>query len=403
MAASGPTTGWRIARREAPPGALLSWCALAAAFAVAFAASALLLEVQGKPGLRGVTLLLQGGLGTPLSLFSEARADGADLFTALFRGFFWDNYALADSLLKSIPIFLCSQGVSICFYLQVWNIGAEGQFALGAVGGTAVVLAFPGLPAPLMLPLMFLAASVAGAVWAGIPALLRCAFRTNEIISTLMLNYIGILFLQYLVYGPWKDPAGMGFPMSMEFPVTAVVPNLVGRIHGGLLLCIAAAGLLAVFLRRTRWGFELLAGGANPDAARYAGMRYQLMVMGVMCLCGALAAWAGCLETSATLGRLRPNVTVGYGYTAIVVAWLARLRISRIAFFSLLLAALRVGVENLQLELGVSAAFGDMIQGLILLCVLAGQFFETYRFRRAKASVPPKRVAPENATKEGAS
>ena len=382
MNAQGYITGWRIAKRDAPPGRLLSWSLLGASFALAFAVSALLLEVQGKPGLRGVVLLLQGGFGTPLALMADARAEGADIFSALFRGLFWDNYALADSLLKAIPIFLCSLGVAVCFYLQVWNIGAEGQFALGAIGGTAVVLAFPGLPAPVMLPVMFLSAALAGALWAAIPALLRCTFRTNEIISTLMLNYIGILFLQYLVYGPWKDPGGMGFPMTMEFPAAAVVPALVGRIHWGLVLCMAAAGLLMVFLQRTRYGFELLAGGANPDAARYAGMRYQVMVVGVMCLCGALAAWAGCLEASTTLGRLRPNIVVGYGYTAIVVAWLARLRISRIAFFSLLLAALRVGVENLQLELGVSAAFGDMIQGLILLCVLAGQFPESYRLRR---------------------
>ncbi len=395
---------WRVVRRTGPPGPLVSWSLLAASFFAAVAAGALLLEIQGKPGPRGIMLLLQGGLGTPSALFAEARAQGADIPTALFRGLFWDNFALADSLLKAIPIFLCSLGVAVCFSLQVWNIGAEGQFALGAVGSTAVVLAFPDLPGFAMLPLMFLAAASAGAVWAAIPALLRQTLRVNEIITTLMLNYIGILFLQYLVYGPWKDPGGMGFPMSMEFPPAALIPAFAGRIHWGLALCLAVAVLLELFLQRTRYGFELLAAGENPEAARYAGMRYSAMVVGAMCLCGALAAWAGCLETSATVGRLQPGAAVGYGYTAIVVAWLARLRISRIAFFSFLLAALRVGVENIQLELGVSAAFGDMIQGLLLLCVLAGQFPERYRLKRAGrdfAAPPEGRTARQGGSGSG--
>jgi simple sugar transport system permease protein len=188
--------------------------------------------------------------------------------------------------------------VAVCFYLQVWNIGAEGQFAFGAIGGTAVVLAFPSLPAWAMLPLMLLAASFAGAFWAAIPAILHEKFKTNEIISTLMLNYLAILFLQYLVFGPWKDPNGMGFPMTNEFSPAAVMPEIIDRIHGGVVLCILASIGLTVFLNRTRYGYELLAGGANPAVAHYAGMSYSSMVIGVMCLCGALAALAGCIEIS---------------------------------------------------------------------------------------------------------
>ena len=152
--------------------------------------------------------------------------------------------------------------------------------------------------------------------------------------------------------------------------------------HSTIRTRVLASVALSVFLNRTRRGYELLVSGSNPSAARYAGIRYSFMVIGVMCLCGVLAAWAGCIETSASLGRLRPNVVVGYGYTAIVVAWLARLKIWRIAFFSIILAAVRVGVEVLQFELKISAAFGDMMQGLILLCMLAGQFPEMYRVRR---------------------
>ena len=393
----------RVARRNKAPSERGSFLRLGIALALSLFCSALLLEVQGKPGAHGVSLLLQGGFGDLSALW--AFLEDASLFQRVFGPLYWfffDNYALADTLLKSIPIFLCSLGVAVCFHLQIWNIGAEGQFAMGAVGGTAVVLAFPGLPAWAMLPAMFLAAGLAGALWAAIPALLRQRLRTNEIISTLMFNYIAILFLQYLVYGPWKDPGGMGFPMTMSFPPAAVVSSLAGRIHWGLVLCVVLAVLLSLFLKRTRQGFELLAGGVNPKAARYAGVRYGVMVMAVMCLCGALAAWAGCLESSVTLGRLRPNITVGYGYTAIVVAWLARLRITRIALFSLLLAGFRVGTGNLELELQISAAFGDMIQGLILLMVLAGQFFDQYTFRllrpqAAAPSAPPPSIEPEGA------
>lgn len=383
----------RVVRRDAPLGGYRSFALLGLSFLCALLISALLLRIQGKPAFEGVSLLLQSGFGAPFTLAAEARADGAGFFEALFRGFFWDNYALADTFLKSIPIFLCSLGVAVCFYLQIWNIGAEGQFALGAIGGTAVVLTFPSLPAWAMLPLMFLAASLAGALWAAIPALLREKFRTNEIISTLMLNYIAILLLQYLVFGPWKDPNGMGFPMTSEFPAAAVMPEIVGRIHGGLLLCIAASLALSVFLRHSRYGYELLVSGANPAAAHYAGIRYSALVIGVMCLCGVLAAFAGCIETSASLGRLRPNVVVGYGYTAIVVAWLARLKIWRIALFSIVLAAIRVGVEVLQFEMNISAAFGDMMQGLILVCMLVGQFPEAYRIKRLR---PQKDVSDQS-------
>lgn len=346
---------WKIVRRAEP----LDWGSFllfGLAFLLSLGASALMLKLQGKPGLEGILLLLDGGFG--------------------------HGYSLEDTLLKSIPIFLCAAGVAVCFRMQVWNIGAEGQYALGAVGATAAVLLFPDAPMWGLMPAMFVFAAIAGMLWAAIPAVLRVCFQMNEIISSLMLNAVGIFLLEYLVFGPWKDPGGSGFPMSVPFPEAAVVPGLFGRVHWGIALCLVVGVSLSFFFKRTRLGFEVMVGGENPKAARYAGMRYAFLVVFVLCLCGALAAAAGALETSATLGRLRPNVAVGYGYTAIVVAWLARLRFSRIAFFAFLLAGLRVGVENLQLELGVPAAFASVIEGCILLTVLAFQFFENYTFVR---------------------
>ncbi len=348
--------GYTVSKRMEPPrwGSILVF---PTAVALSLAVSCLLLAAQGKSPAAGMSMLWHGAFGA------------------------W--YTVEDTLLKTVPIFLCSLGVAVAFRMQVWNIGAEGQFALGAVGATWAALTFPGLPGWLLLPLMFACSAALGGLWAMFPAWLKLRLSINEIISTLMLNYIGILILEWLVYGPWKDSASFGFPMTKEFVPAAVIGHFPGtRLHWGLAVCVACAVLLWVFLTRTRLGFELRASGESLGAARYARMPYNFLVLLVMGLCGAMAGWAGLLEASAVVGRLQPSLVVGYGYTAIVVAWLARLSPARIALASFFLAALRVGTENLQLELGVPAAFGGIMEGLILLSVLAGQFFDTYQLRR---------------------
>ncbi|QGY41086.1 ABC transporter permease [Pseudodesulfovibrio cashew] len=321
--------------------------------------SALLLAGQGKDALHGLAILWQGSFGS-----------------------YW---ALEGALLKAIPLFLCSLGVAVAFRMQIWNIGAEGQFALGAIGATWMALSFPDLPGAVLLPLMFIMAFILGGIWAVIPAVLKLRLRVNEIISTLMLNYIAIQLLDYLVFGVWKDPTSFGFPMSPEFSAGAVIGGIgSSRVHWGLLFSIFAGIGLWALMRFTRVGFELKASGEGARVARYAKIRYGMLVMFVMCLSGGFAGWAGCVETSAVLNRLQPSLMVGYGYTAIVVAWLARLEPLNIAFASFLLAALRVGVENLQLELQIPAAFGAIMEGMILLTVLAGQFFLMYTLERVK-------------------
>ena len=298
----------------------------------------------------------------------------------LFQGAFGSRYAFEDALLKATPIFLCSLGVATAFRLQVWNIGAEGQFALGAVGATWMALSFPDAPAIVILPLMAAMAAVAGGMWGLIPAFLRQKLKTNEIIVTLMMNYIAILILDYLVSGSWKDPASFGFPMTAEFSEAAIVGKIAGsNFSWGLLHCFVLGTLLWVFLRYTRIGYEIKAAGDNVRAARYAGIPYDRLVMLVMIISGALAGWAGYLEASSTVNRLQPSIMSGYGYTAIVVAWLARLNPLYIALASFMLAGLRVGVEALQLDLQIPAAFGGIIEGLILLTVLAGGLFSQYR------------------------
>lgn len=353
-------TGLKLRKRDEP----WKWGALVVflgALLISLVASGLLLAGQGKDAFEGFRILWEGSFG--------------------------HVWALEGALLKSIPIFLCSLGVAVTFRMQIWNIGAEGQFALGAIGATWMALSFPDLPIYLLLPLMFFMAFVLGGLWAAIPGALRIKLKVNEIISTLMLNYIAILLLDYLVFGVWKDPTSFGFPMTAEFSPNATIPAFgATKLHWGILVCVLVGVIFWAFMRYTRLGYELKASGQGPRVARYAGMPYGFLVMLVMCVSGGLAGIAGCVETSGVVGRLQPSIMVGYGYTAIVVAWLARLEPLNIAFASFLLAALRVGVENLQLEMQIPAAFGEIMEGMILLSVLAGQFLLAYKLERRTRS-----------------
>jgi general nucleoside transport system permease protein len=350
----------RIQKRQEP----LFWrscLVLGGAVAFSLAVSAAMLALRGKPPGHGIFLLFQGAFGTP--------------------------WALEDCLVKAVPIFLCSLGVAIAFRLQIWNIGAEGQFAFGAVGATWAALSLSGQSAWITLPAMMAAALALGGLWGLIPAVLKVRVQANEIIVTLMMNYLAILFLDYLVYGPWKDATSFGFPMTPEFSESAIIAMIPGtRVNWGLLLCLAFGVIAWVFFRFSRLGFELKASGESIRVARYAYLPYDRLVVLVMIASGALAGCAGFVEASANLNRLQPSIMVGYGYTAIVVAWLARLNPLGIAVASYLLAGLRVGVETLQLDLQVPAAFGGIMEGLILLTVLAGGFFNQYRveFRRPR-------------------
>ena len=348
----------RVIKRQEP----LGWSScfiIIGAVALSLGISTLMLAFQGKSPLQGIIILFQGAFGS--------------------------KWALEDCLIKAVPIYLCSLGVAVAFRLQIWNIGAEGQFALGAVGATWAALHFPNLPWFILIPFMMLISFITGGIWGLIPAILKLKMKANEIIVTLMLNYIAIFYLDYLIYGDWKDPASFGFPMTQTFSQNAIVGKIGNTgLNWGLLLCVITGIFIWIFFRYTRLGFELKASGENIQAAKYARLPYEKLVILVMILSGSLAGWAGFIEASATLNRLQPSIMAGYGYTAIVVAWLARLHPFYIGIASILLAGLRVGTENLQLELQVPAAFGGIMEGLILLTVLAGNFFIYYRIKQKK-------------------
>ncbi|PID72873.1 MAG: branched-chain amino acid ABC transporter permease, partial [Desulfobacterales bacterium] len=296
---------YQIKKREQPLRIGRSALVLVLALIFSFALCALLLFFGGTPPVAGIR--------------------------ALFTGAFGSRWALEDTVVKAIPIFLCSLGVAAAFRLRIWNIGAEGQFALGAIGATWAALSFSQLPAWLLQPLMIAAATVCGGLWGLIPALLRQKMRANEIIVTLMLNYIAVLLLQFLVYNVWRDnvwrdPASYGFAVSPAFTEAAIIGTIADTsIHWGIVHCLLLGLLFWFFFRFTRVGFEIKVAGENVNAARYARIPYSFLVFFIMVISGALAGWAGFVEASATVNRLQPSIMVGYGYTAIVVAWLARL------------------------------------------------------------------------------
>ena len=318
-----------------------------------------------------------------------------DTYRAMFQGAFgtseqWSDgqfYSITETLVKAIPLILTGLSVSIAFRMLFWNIGAEGQLVLGGVAAAGVAIwfpsLFPGLPQNswVYLPLMLAASVLAGAVWGLMPALLKAYLKVNEIITTLMLNYIAILWYQYLFNVIWKDPEGYGFPGSAKIGEFAQLPRFSGRLHWGLIVAVAAAILLWIILDRMRWGYEIRLIGENPTAARYAGVSLGRNIVLVMFVSGGLAGIAGMVEVSGISHRLQEGLNVDYGFTGIIVAWLARLNPWGNILVATLLAALLVGGDQIQITMGLPASVALVLQGTILFCVLGGEMFTRYRIR----------------------
>ncbi len=322
-------------------------------------------------------LLALGFCSIVLATLGKSPLYGIGLF---LKSAFGSCYAFYDSINKAIPIFLCSIALSIAFRLQIWNIGGEGQYALGAIGATFVYLHFSHLPSYLLMPMMFLFAGIFGGIWGLIPGLLKVLFKTNEIITTLMLNYVGIFLIDYMVYGPWQDPSSMGFPMSVEFNENATISTLGNTpLYKTIFLCLIIGIIYKNFFQYTKVGYEIRVSGANEQAATYAHISRNKLILVVLFISGMICGIAGFTETTSTLGRLQPSVISGYGYTAIIVAWLANLSTIGILIFSYLIGAILVGVQGLQLQMQVPESYGMMIQGMILIFVVCAQFFEKYK------------------------
>jgi simple sugar transport system permease protein len=294
---------------------------------------------------------------------------------------------LSDTLVKATPLILTGLACSIAFRMRLWNIGAEGQLMMGAWGASAIVLSgwLPeGTPSFVYLPLMMLAGIGLGAAWAGVAGWLRARLNVNEIITTLMLVYISIEWIKFWVFGPWSDG---GFQMSPRFPQEAWMPRLTDysdvvddlaglTVHLGFVLAVVAALLLWAFLNRTRKGYEIRLIGDNPRAARYAGIDIGRTVILVMLISGGLAGLAGASEISGVVHRLQDNFSPGYGFTGIIVAFLARFNPIGVIFAAIAFGALILAGREIQ-----PAGIPAMIQGVVLFCVITSDVFLRYRVR----------------------
>lgn len=304
------------------------------------------------------------------------------VYKKMFTGAFGTSYGLTETLVKSIPLLLCGLGVAIAYRISVWNIGAEGQFAAGAMAATAVTIYFPNMPSVLIIPAMIVFSIVAGGFWGLLTAIPRTYFQVNELVTSLMLNYVALLAMNYFVFGPWKDPNGMNFPGTAIFTEAQSLPVLGDtRLHLGIIFGIIAIVLYGLFIKYTRFGYELRLIGANPEAAKNAGIRISKHILLVMILSGGLAGLAGMAEVSGVSHRLMYGISPGYGYTAIIVAWLAKLHPIGLIISSFLFGGLIVGGFSVQ-TIGLPSSFSQMLQGAILFFLIAGGTVSKFRIRR---------------------
>jgi ABC-type uncharacterized transport system permease subunit len=296
-------------------------------------------------------------------------------------------YGLAELAIKATPLVLIATGLAIGFRAGVWNIGAEGQLTLGAIAGGALGLWLIDQEGAWILPLICLAGIAGGMAWAAIPAFLKTRFEVNEILTSLMLTYVATLLLSALVYGPLKDPEGFNFPQSKMFSASETLPVILEgtRLHAGaaVALLVALAGWLLI--SRTLIGFEVKVVGQAPAAARFAGFSEKRMVWFCLLLSGGLAGLAGLFEVAGPIGQLVPSVSPGYGFTAIIVAFLGRLHPAGVLLAGLIMALSYLGGENVQISVGLPQAVTGVFQGMLLFFLLACDVLIRYRIRLGPA------------------
>jgi general nucleoside transport system permease protein len=352
-------------------------------------------------------------LASPLLALAITVIVGLAIFSGLGKDplqgllvFFWEpiksSYALGELMVKATPLLIIALGLSVCFRSNVWNIGAEGQFVMGAIfaggvalsvgsAGTADTGFFPAMAHSLVggiIPAILLAGVLGGMFWAGITAFLRDRFNANEILVSLMLVYIAVLTLNFMVHGPWKDPQGYNFPQSKTFEAITQMPKLFNgsRVNIGLILGLLGAGALWLFLFRTKAGFAQTVGGLAPAAAAYGGFSSRKALWTALLVSGGSAGLAGALEVAGPIGQLTPYVPAGYGFAAIIVAFVGRLHPLGMVLSAMLMSMFYIGGELAQSRLGIPKSVTGVFQGLLLFALLACDTLIAYRLSWSKRS-----------------
>ena len=320
------------------------------------------------------------------ALFASLGHNPAFAFHTFFIAPVSDLYGLGELSLKVSPILLCAIGLAVGFRANVWNIGAEGQLIFGAICGGGLALAAAGHPGIWLLPAVLIAGALGGMAWAGLAALLRVRFNTNEILVTLMLTYIAGLFLSYLVYGPWRSPTGFNWPESSDLVSEARLPQLLAgtRLNLGIVLALIGAMAAWFMLAHSHLAYRMEVGGLAPKAARYAGFSEHRSIWIGLLAGGAAAGLAGAIEVTGTIGKLREVVSPGYGFAAIIVAYIGRLHPLGIVLASILMGLFYVGGEQAKVTLGVPSAITGIFQGMLLFFLLMCDVLITYRIGLAR-------------------
>lgn len=290
---------------------------------------------------------------------------------------------IAELFVKATPLVLIAVGLAFAFQANVWNIGAEGQLTIGALAGGGLALLFFDVDSIFLIPAMIIAGIFGGMAWAAIPAILKTRYNTNEILTSLMLVYVALLVLSFLIHGPWKDPEGQNFPESRLFHDSAVLPIFVEetRLHIGWLIALVGVAAGWVLFARHIVGFQIKVVGLAPMAARFAGFKQKRIVWLTLLMSGGMAGLAGMIEVSGPIGQIVPVISPGYGFTAIIVAFLGRLHPVGVLFAGLLMALTYLGGDNAQIEMNLPNAVTGVFQGMLLFFLLAADVLVKYRVR----------------------
>jgi simple sugar transport system permease protein len=343
-------------------------------------------QISAIGSFLAMALALVAGLVAIGFIFLLCGVNPFFAFKKIFSGSFGSLYGFKETITKAIPLILIGGGLALAFKAKFWNIGAESQLLMGAIFGTWVGLNWgPSLPSVVIVPVMFFAGFLGGALWGLIPAILKLRFAINEVISTLMLNYICAEFLTLLIVGPWKSPKKFGFPYTDDLPESAILSLFPGsRIHlATLILAVVAAVVLTVMIYKTRFGYEVRVIGENPDAAKYAGIDFSRTTVLVMAVSGGMAGLAGVGEVAGIHHYLSypDSISSGYGFTAIIVAWLAKLNPFYVIFSGIFFGGILVGGDAIQISLGLPAATVEIFNGTLLIFLIMGDFFTKNKVR----------------------
>lgn len=300
------------------------------------------------------------------------------VYASMIKGAFGSSYSIKETIVKAIPLVITSLGIGVAFKMQFWNIGGEGQIAMGALSASFFALKFPNMNRPLLLVIMIAAGIIGGGLWALIPAFLKSKWKTNETIITLMMNYIALKIISFLQNGPWKDPNAKGFHKIANFTDNAILPDLFG-INIGWIIAIILVIVMYIFMNYSKKGYEISVLGESEKTAQYAGININKTIIIAMLISGGLCGLTGMIQASAVSNTLSDQVTGGVGFTAIIITWLSSLSAPIILVVSILFAGLVEGGSYIQTAFGIPEAAAQMLQGMILFFVLGSEFFINYK------------------------